>query len=118
MKDLAGQWVSDLLGDSLTKITGLDVLRFEVGFGSVGVHAEKKAVENLKFTGDAEQTIRGSTLNVTGEVKTPYHLGPVVTDDHFGLQGVFLYKNYSDPAEQDQNYQELKGQVVYRLFIP
>ena len=119
VKDLAGQWVSDLLGDSLTKITRLDVLRFEVGFGSVGFHAEKKAVESIKLTGDGEQTIRGTTINGTVEIKTPYHLPwGVVTDDHITVQGVALRKNYSDPAEQDQNYQDIKGQLVYRLFIP
>ncbi|HEY0254434.1 MAG TPA: translocation/assembly module TamB domain-containing protein, partial [Kofleriaceae bacterium] len=35
VKDLAGQWVSDLLGDSLKNVLKLDVLRFEVGFGSI-----------------------------------------------------------------------------------
>ena len=61
MKDLAGDWVSSLFGDSLTHLTGLDVLRFEIGFGSVGLHAEKKATENIRLLGDAEQTIRGNS---------------------------------------------------------
>ena len=42
VKDLAGDWVSGLLGDSLGKLTGLDVLRIEIGFGSIGFRVEKK----------------------------------------------------------------------------
>jgi hypothetical protein len=113
VKDLAGQWVSDILGDKLTKFTALDVLRFEVGFGSVGVHAEKKAFENIKFIGEGEQTIRGYTVTVTGELKTPWRVG---ADDRLMVQGVILDKNFSDPAEQD--ILDVQGKLVYRLFIP
>ena len=42
-----------------TKITGLDVLRIEIGFGSIGLRLEKKMLENVRLIGDAEQTIRG-----------------------------------------------------------
>ncbi|HEX4451685.1 MAG TPA: translocation/assembly module TamB domain-containing protein [Kofleriaceae bacterium] len=117
VKDLAGDWVSGLIGDKLTKITRLDVLRFEIGFGDVGIYAVKNVAENIKVIGDFEQTIRGQTINVTGEFKTPWHLPwHLLTNDQLTVQGVYLYKNYYDPAEED--IKDYRGQLVYRLFIP
>lgn len=116
VKDLAGQWVSDLLGDKLTKLSRLDVLRFEIGFGSVGIHAEKKMAENIKLIGEGEQTIRGTTFSGIGELKTPWHFLRVLADDRITVQGVYLRKTFYDPAEQDIS--DLRGQLVYRLFIP
>jgi hypothetical protein len=107
VKDLAGDWVSGLLGGSLTKLTGLDVLRIEIGVGSIGVHLETKLVENIKMLGDAEQTIRGTTLKLQGEIKTPYDIR---------LQGGYLNQNYYDPAEQDITDYNIK--LAYRVFIP
>jgi len=92
VKDLAGDWVSDLLENSLTKLTGLDVLRIEVGFGSIGFHIEKKFAENVNVIGTYEQTIRGNTINARGELKTPYKIS---------VQGGWLRKDFNDPAEQD-----------------
>jgi hypothetical protein len=116
VKDVAGDWVSSLIGNKLTDITGIDVLRFELGFGSVLVHAEWKATENVRAIGEEELTIRGNTLNARVEVKTNLHFNRIVTDDRFSLQGGYLNKNYYDPAEQD--IKDLQGKVVYRLFIP
>ncbi|HWU86075.1 MAG TPA: translocation/assembly module TamB domain-containing protein, partial [Kofleriaceae bacterium] len=107
VKDLAGDWVSGLLGDSLGRMIGLDVLRIEIGFGSIGFHAEKKLLENLKLLGQTEQTIRGSTLDLRVEQKTPYG---------FSVEVGFLNKNFNDPAEQDIKDRGVKA--VYRLFIP
>lgn len=115
VKDLAGDWVSSLLGDSLTRISGLDVLRIEISFGSIGLRLEKKLLENLKAVGDAEQTIRGSTLNLRGELKTPLKVAPA--DGGLSLQGGYLQKNFYDPAEEDIRDSSLK--LVYRhIFIP
>jgi hypothetical protein len=105
VKDLAGDWVSDLLENSLTKLTGLDVLRIEVGFGSIGLHLEKKLAENLNSLGTFEQTIRGNTINVRAEVKTPYKVT---------VQGGYLGKNFNDPAEQDITDYSVKA--VIRLL--
>jgi len=107
VKDLAGDWVSDLLGSSLTKLTGLDVLRIEIGFGSIGFHVEKKMLENARILGDAEQTIRGTTIKAQAELKTPFVIS---------LQGGYLNQNYYDPAEQDIIDYNVK--LVYRVFIP
>jgi translocation and assembly module TamB len=115
VKDVAGDWVSSLIGNSVAKYTPLDVLRFEIGFGSVGVHAEAKVIENIKVLTDAEQTVRGQTLNVRGDVKTNIHFSRLL-DDRLSLQGGYLSKTYYDPAEQDIT--DWQGKVVYRLFIP
>ncbi len=113
VKDLAGDWVSGLLGGSLTAITGFDVLRFEIGFGSVGIHIEKKLLENAKVLVDAEQTIRGNTLNPRGVFKTPYKIyGP----GNVQLEAGFLRKAYNDPAELDIS--DFNVKLTYRLFIP
>jgi hypothetical protein len=109
VKDLAGDWVSGLLGSSLTKLTGLDVLRIEIGFGSIGFHVEKKILENAKLLGDAEQTIRGTTLKALAELKTPFEVR---------LQGSYLNQNYNDPAEQDIRDYSVKLVYRYRVFIP
>jgi hypothetical protein len=107
VKDLAGDWVSDVLGSSLTKLTGLDVLRIEIGFGSIGFHVEKKMLENAKLVGDAEQTIRGTTIKARAELKTPFVIS---------LQGGYLNQDYDDPAEQD--IEDFNVKLVYRVFIP
>jgi hypothetical protein len=107
VKDLAGDWVSGLIGSGLTKLTGLDVLRIEIGFGSIGFHVEKKMLENAKLVGDAEQTIRGTTIKASAELKTPFVIS---------LQGGYLNQNYYDPAEQD--IQDFNVKLVYRVFIP
>lgn len=107
VKDLAGDWVSGLLGDSLGRIIGLDVLRIEIGFGSIGFHVEKKILENLKLLGQTEQTIRGSTIDGRAELKTPYG---------FSVELGYLNKDFSDPAEEDIKDYGLRA--VYRLFIP
>jgi hypothetical protein len=109
VKDLAGDWVSGLLGSSLTRLTGLDVLRIEIGFGSIGFHVEKKILENAKLLGDAEQTIRGTTVKAVAELKTPFEVR---------LQGGYLNQNYYDPAEQDIVDYNVKFVYRYRVFIP
>jgi hypothetical protein len=109
VKDLAGDWVSDLLGSSLTKLTGLDVLRIEIGFGSIGLHIEKKMLENARVLADGEQTIRGTTIKVAAELKTPFQIS---------LQGGYLNQDYYDPAEQDIKDYNVKLVYRYRVFIP
>ena len=115
VKDLAGDWVSDVLGDSLTRFSGLDVLRLEISFGSIGLRVEKGVLENLNMIGDGEITIRGSTLNGRLDLKTPYKLSP--SDAGLSMQLSYLRKNYYDAAEADIDDKSLK--LVYRhIFIP
>jgi hypothetical protein len=118
VKDIAGDWISSLLGTSaLSRYLPIDVLRFELSFGTVGVHAEIKATENLRVIGDAEQTIRGQTLDARAELRTPVHLSRFL-NDRISLQTKLLTKTYSDPADQAQNIQDAQAGVVYRMFIP
>src|SRR6185503_15138727 len=125
VKDLAGDWVSGLLGSSLTRFTGLDVLRFEVGFGSIGIYGARNVFENMTLVGRYEQTVRGSTVNGRAELRTPYHPLPyvqrilpwrIVTSDNVSGQAGYLSKNFIDPSELDIDDWHLK--LVYRLFIP
>ena len=99
--------MSDLLENSLTRITGLDVLRIEVGFGSIGLRIEKKlpGLENMNLIGTGEQTIRGNTLNVRAELKATYRIS---------VQGGFLGKYFNDPAEQDIT--DYSGRMVFRIL--
>ena len=107
IKDVAGDYVSALLGDSLTKYTGIDVLRLELGFGSFGFHGEQKLLENVRLVGDFEATTYGDSLNLHSEFRTPQRIT---------LQGAYLRKNYNDQAEQD--IADFEAKLVYRLFIP
>jgi hypothetical protein len=107
VKDLAGDWVSSVLGDSLTKVTGLDALRIEIGFGSIGLHLEWKIIDAARVLVDAEQAIRGTTIRGRAELKTPYVIS---------VQLGYLNQNYYDPAEQDIEDVNLK--LVYPFFIP
>jgi len=114
VKDLTGQAISDLLGNS-ARLSFLDVLRFEVGFGSIGAHAEKKLLDNINLLGDAEQTTAGNSVNIRAVVNTPIKV------ELFGnlplqLQGGYLRKTFVDPAEPDIS--DLQGKLVYRLVIP
>lgn len=108
IKDLAGNWVSLLLGNSLEELTGLDVLRFQFDFGSIGLRGEKKLTENLSGVFELEQTGRGSSVSVSGNLRTPL--------SRLTLQGEYLNKNFDSEAEQD--IQALQLKLVYRFFIP
>jgi hypothetical protein len=106
VKDLAGEWVTSLLGNSLTRFTGLDVLRIEVAFNSIGIRAEKKIASNTNLIGDTEQTIRGNTINGRAEL---------AWTENLSLQAGYLSKDFNDAAEQDIKDYTLK--FVYRFFL-
>jgi hypothetical protein len=122
VKDLAGDWITGLLGPSIAKqLLNIDLtLRFEVGFGTVGLHAELKAYQNVSIVGEGEETIRGQNGNASLVLRTPWRLPWITTspDNRLSVQGTALTKQYSDPADQAQNITDIQGKVVYRLFIP
>jgi hypothetical protein len=107
IKDVAADFISLLVEDSLKDVSKLDVARLEIGTGSIGFHAEKKLLDNLTLFGDVEQTVRGSTIYLRGEYRTPVKLI---------LQGGWLKKTFDDAAEENISDPEVK--LVYRLFIP
>ena len=114
VKDLAGDWVSGLIGDSLQHLIGIDVLRIEIGFGSIGISGEKTVHAfgiGMKVTGETEQTIRGNTREVKGEVKSPWRAVPGLS-----VRAGYLNKQFNDPAEQDITDGSFR--LAYRFFIP
>nr|HEX4317606.1 translocation/assembly module TamB domain-containing protein [Kofleriaceae bacterium] len=119
VKDLAGDAVTGLLGSSLTKLLPVDVLRFELGFGAIGVHAERKLLRNINVLGDAELTTLGRTLGISGVVTTPWlkalHWG---MNNQFSFKGGYLSKLYNDPADAPLDVSDASISVVYKLFIP
>ncbi len=115
VKDLAGDWVSDLLSASgLSKILPVDVIRFEIGFGSAKIHAETKLVENVKAVGEGELTIRGRTANANVIVNTPLHLLRSLNDG-ITIQGSVIDKSYIDTPEL--NYSDAQAKFAYKFFI-
>ena len=109
VKDLAGDWVVGTLGDSLGRLTGLDVFRVEVGFNSIGLHIEKNILENLKVLGDTEQTFYGNTVNARIELDTPRRVR---------VQAGYLGKNFNDPAEQDIRDATASVKRTWKFFVP
>jgi hypothetical protein len=114
VKDLAGDYVSGLLGDSLGRLTDIDVLRIEIGFGSIGLRLEKKIIENVRLIGDVEQTLRGSTLTLRGEWRTNWRV--LTQSGRLNFQLGYLNKNFTDPAELD--IRDVSGKIVLPLFVP
>ena len=94
-----------MLGDSVKRYTGLDVLRIEVAFGSIGIRLEKRIAENVNMIVDSEQTIRGNTINTRAEL---------AWTENASFQAGYLSKNFNDAAEQDIQDATLK--FVYRYF--
>ena len=107
LKDVTGDWISSLVGDQLKELTHLDVFRVLFGVGSWSAHGEEKILENFNLIGEFEQTIRGRTINVHGEFRTPYKIN---------LQGGYLDKSYNDQIENDIS--DWQAKLVYRWFLP
>lgn len=105
IKDLAGDFISLLIEDKLRNLTTLDVARLEIGTGSIGFHAEKELLKNLRLFGDLEQTLRGRTYDFRGELKIT---------DKWSLEGEQLTKQYDDDSQED--IQETRLRTVFRWF--
>ena len=116
VKDLAGDAVTGLLGSTLTKLLPVDVLRFELGFGAIGVHAERRVLRNINLLGDAELTTLGRTLGISGVVTTPWL--KLRTNNQFSFKGGYLSKLYNDPADAPLDVSDASIGIVYKLFIP
>jgi hypothetical protein len=114
IKDVAGDFISLLVEDSLKDVSRLDVARIEVGTGSVGFHGEKKLVDNVNTVVDLEQTVRGNSFNLRGEIKSGLRIFD--RDGYLTVQSGYLTKSFDDASEEDIRDLELK--LVYRLFIP
>ena len=106
LKDLAGDFISLLIEDKLRNLTTLDVARLEIGTGSIGFHAEKELLQNLRILGDLEQTLRGRTYDVRGEFRLT---------DSWSFEGEHLQKNFEDDSEEDIS--ETRVRAVWRRFF-
>jgi hypothetical protein len=106
LKDVAGDFISLLVEDTLRNITNLDVARIEIGTGSIGFHGEKDVTEKIRFTGDLEQTGSGRTIDVRGEVQL---------SDRVSVEGGARSQVYSDPAEEDVT--DIRFRAVYRRYF-
>jgi hypothetical protein len=106
LKDVAGDFISLLVEDTLRNITNLDVARIEIGTGSIGFHGEKQVTDKIRFTGDLEQTGAGRTVDVRGEVQV---------SDRVSVEGGARSQTYSDPAEEDLT--DYRFRAVYRRYF-
>lgn len=106
LKDLAGDFISLLIEDKLRNLTTLDVARLEIGTGSIGFHAEKELLQNLRILADLEQTLRGYTYDVRGQFRLT---------DRLSFEGEHLSKNFNDDSEED--FSETRVRAVWRRFF-
>jgi hypothetical protein len=109
VKDALGDTIRSIVGTHFKDFSGLDVANFFIGVSSVGFHGEKALMENLNVIGDYDQSTRGRTFNVRGELKLPTKLAPSV-------QGSYLDKTSTD--ETDETVRDFQLKLVYRFFIP
>ncbi|MEZ4367260.1 MAG: translocation/assembly module TamB domain-containing protein [Kofleriaceae bacterium] len=104
LKEIAGDWISNQIGDELRRFLPLDVARVYITTGGFGFHGEEQVSENVDGVVDYERTVRGQTVHVRGELRTPSRLSAQVG---------YLDKTYDDEAEQDIT--DLQFKVVLRL---
>jgi hypothetical protein len=106
VRQLAADYLTAGITDTLRQLSGLDVARIELNLASFGFHGEKRLFENLDLIGDLERTSRGSTLNGKVELRLPRQLS---------IQVSYLRKDYDDAAERDVKDVELK--LVLRVLL-
>jgi len=108
LKQLAGDYFSLLMEDSIKGVTRLDVVRIELGTSSLGTHIEKEFVPSLRAKADVERSLRGWSWDARGE----YRLNDTVSAEA-GARA----KNFDDAAEQDESEQRLE--LMWRkVFLP
>jgi hypothetical protein len=106
LKQLAGEYFSLLMEDSIRNVTTLDVARLELGTGSVAFHGEKELLPGLRGGVDVERSLRGWSWDARGE----YRL-----NDSVSLEGGGLQRNFDDEAEEDVS--EARIRVIWRKVL-
>lgn len=106
LKDIAGDFISLLVEDTLRNLTTLDVARIEIGTGSIGFYGEKELADNVRMSGNFEQTGSGRTVDVRGEVQV---------SDRAAVETLYLNKDYDDPAEEDIS--DFRLRAVWRQYF-
>lgn len=108
LKQLAGEYFSLLMEDSIKGVTKLDVVRIELGTSSLGTHIEKEFVPSLRGVADVERSVRGWSWDARGE----YRLNDTVSAEA-GARA----KNFDDAAEEDES--EGRAELIWRrVFLP
>jgi hypothetical protein len=107
VKDLAGDFFSLLIEDSIRNVTDLDVARLQLGTASVGFHGEKRFTRSFRVLGDLERSLRGWAWDVRGEYRLL---------DQLSLEGEYLQKSFDDDVEEDVKNFRIKA--VWRWLIP
>ncbi|HKE15653.1 MAG TPA: translocation/assembly module TamB domain-containing protein, partial [Kofleriaceae bacterium] len=106
LKQLAGEYFSLLMEDSIRNVTTLDVARLELGTGSIGFHWEKVLLPGLRAVGDVERSLRGWSWDARGE----YRL-----NDSVSLEGGGQQRRFDDEAEDDVS--EGRIRVIWRKVL-
>jgi hypothetical protein len=107
LKDIAGDFISLLVEDTLRNLTTLDVARIEIGTGSIGFYGEKELADNVRVRGNFEQTGSGRTLDVRGEVQVT---------DRASVEAGYLNKNY-DETVPIEDVNDRRFRVVWRRYF-
>jgi len=105
LKQLAGEYFSLLMEDSIKGVTKLDVVRVELGTSSLGTHIEKEFVPSLRGKADVERSLRGWSWDARGE----YRLNDTVS-----AEAGASAKNFDDASEEDESEGRAKRSVNYR----
>ncbi|HLU66676.1 MAG TPA: translocation/assembly module TamB domain-containing protein, partial [Kofleriaceae bacterium] len=106
LKQLAGEYFSLLMEDSIRNVTTLDVARLELGTASVGFHGEKKLAPSVRAIGDLERSLNGWSVDARGQ----YRL-----NDSVSLEGGWVKKQYDDDVEEDVD--EAKVRLMWRRIL-
>ncbi len=106
LKQLAGEYFSLLMEDSIRNVTTLDVARLELGTGSIGFHWEKSLLPGLRAVGDVERSLRGWSWDARGE----YRL-----NDSVSVEGGGQQRKFDDEAEEDVSEGRLR--VIWRKVL-
>jgi hypothetical protein len=106
LKQLAGEYLTLLMEDSIRNVTTLDVARVEVGAGSLSFHGEKEFLPGLRGVGDVERSLRGWSWDLRGE----YRLNDTVS-----LEGGGQQKHFDEQAEEDVS--EGRIRVIWRKVL-
>ena len=108
LKQLAGEYFSLLMEDSIKNVTQLDVVRIELGTSSLGTHIEKEVFPSLRGKADVERSLRGWSWDARGE----YRLNDTVS-----AEAGATAKNFDDASEEDES--DKRVELMWRrVFLP
>ncbi|HTE51679.1 MAG TPA: translocation/assembly module TamB domain-containing protein [Kofleriaceae bacterium] len=106
LKQLAGEYLTLLVEDSIRNVTTLDVARLEVGAGSLAFHGEKELLPGLRAVGDVERSLRGWSWDARGQ----YRL-----NDSVSVEGGAQQKRFDEEAEEDVS--EVRLRMIWRKVL-